>query len=383
MDKIDLKHLLDKYRTGSCNPEELALLENWYLQWQVEPEEFTGTDLLVGKYRVWEEVSKELEPGHAVTLPERRKGRVLVATISAVAAAIILVIGGLFYFGPNDKPAKNSINTSANAILPGSEGAVLTLANGQQIRLNDVKNGQLANEAGVVISKSRDGVLTYEIKNGNGDPSSMNTLTTSKGETFKIRLPDGSLAWLNAASGLTYQANLGVTGKRTVQLSGEGYFEIAEDKSRPFVVNTALQQVQVLGTHFNINSYANEKMTRTTLLEGSVRVTSVTGIGSLLKPNQEAAVNSAGDVKIKPADPEIATAWRKKQLLFEGVDIGYIMRMVQRWYDVEVVYQGNEITSTFSGGVSKLNNLSEVLKSIESTGKVHFKVEGRKVYVSQ
>ncbi|MCD0488102.1 FecR family protein [Pedobacter sp. MC2016-14] len=284
------------------------------------------------------------------------------------AAAIIFVFSSLllFYQSPQQ-----------SAIAPGKNTAFLTLSNGKTIRLSESKGA-------VILDASK---LSYS----DGTPLSKDTLssglvadaefsiTTPRGGTYEVILADGTHVWLNADSKLKFPNKF--TGKqRLVSLYGEGYFEVSHNAAMPFRVLTGHQQVEVLGTHFNVNAYQNESEIKTTLIEGAVKV-SEKGTSKLLSPGFQAINNDKG-IEVIKVDPAISIAWKNKQFLFEGQNIKIIMRMLQRWYNVDVIYSGEITTDTFSGGVSRFNNLSEVLSSLESTGKVKFRLIGRQVYVS-
>lgn len=298
-----------------------------------------------------------------------------VAAIAAVITAIAIG-AGLFYYNQSELTNQTAYETD---LAPGKVGATLTLANGKKITLSDASEGMLAKEAGVTITKAGNGQLEYEINTSEQvAENKMNTLSTANGETYRVRLPDGSLVWLNAASSLTYAFSLNNRGERWVKLSGEAYFEIAKDKKHPFVVKTDRQQVQVLGTHFNVNSYEDEPMATTTLLEGSVRVTGA-GTEMLLKPGQEAKLSTKGLV-VGEANMAMATAWKNGQMVFKKTDIQYVMRQISRWYNVEVEYQGQMPDYTITGEVSREASLSSILKVLELSD-VHFKLNGRKLII--
>ncbi len=299
--------------------------------------------------------------------------------VAAVAAAVALVVLGAYFFNYDKKIRPDYSHLTVNDIAPGKVGATLTLANGKKIRLSDVGNGEIAKESGISISKTANGQLVYEIKSDVADPNKINTLSTSKGETYMLTLPDQSKVWLNAASSLTYTAALMEHGIRKIKLSGEAYFEISKDKAHPFVVESGNQQVEVLGTHFNVNAYPNEKIFRTTLLEGSVKI-SEKGQMKLLTPGNQ-AMNSGGDIKLSKVDTELAIAWKSNNFIFDRLDIKEIMRTIERWYNVEVIYKEEITSGTFWGSVSRFDNISKVLIPLEATGNVHFKIEGRKIYV--
>lgn len=299
----------------------------------------------------------------------------------AVAASIALavMVGGYFY---NDSRQPTTQVVHQNDVAPGKNGATLTLASGKKIRLSDAMNGELTSEAGVSISKTKDGQLIYEIKaDGPGEESNkINTLSTANGETYQVRLPDGSAVWLNAASSLTYSANLLQDGKRSVKLVGEAYFEVAKDKAHPFVVNTAGQEIEVLGTHFNVNAYGDEPVTATTLLEGSVQVRSGS-FREMIRPGFQASSAGKG-ITVGKADVEGVTDWKSGEFNLEQVDFRSAMRKIARWYDVEVIYEKSvPVDIEGWGWISRASKLSVVLKLIENSGQVKFRIEGKKVYV--
>ena len=299
--------------------------------------------------------------------------------ISSAAAVVTLIFLSVYFINyRNNNTLINPITVSQD-ISPGKIGATLTLSNGKKIKLSTAINGELAKEAGISISKKADGQLVYELMEGAGDPNKINTLTTAKGETYILTLPDKSRVWMNAASSITYSTSF--ANGRKVKLEGEAYFEITEDEVHPFMVVTRQQNVEVLGTHFNINAYANEENVTTTLLKGSVKITAKFG-GKILKPGNQSAV-SDNSILISDVDTERAVAWKNNKFLFENDDIKYIMRMIERWYDLDVVYSGEMPTEKFGGGVSRFGNVSQVLKILQSTGGAHFKIEGRKIIVSK
>ncbi len=300
------------------------------------------------------------------------------------AASIVLIMGtGLYYYLEVNKEQATG-EAFVNDVAPGKNGATLTLASGKKILINDAIAGEIASESGVKISKTKDGQIVYVISTEQqvSNPDGQNTLSTSRGQQSQVRLPDGTLVFLNAESSLTYPVSFASAAKRQVSLSGEGYFEVAKDKAHPFIVKTTRQDVEVLGTHFNVNAYPVERVVKTTLLEGSVRISAL-GAGKVLKPDQQAVLAPDGKIDVSQADVDVAVAWKNDQFMFDSENIQAVMRMVERWYNVEVVYVGEITDEKFWGGVSRFDNVSKVLKSLESTGKVHFKIQGRKIYVSK
>ncbi len=297
------------------------------------------------------------------------------------AAAILLVLGaGFIYY----KATRNNTPLAIvyqNDVPSGGVGATLTLANGKQINLNSSSNGEIASVGGIVIKKSKEGKLVYQIVGTSKVSESENTLSTKNGETYEVELPDGTHVWLNAASNLTYSANLHSQRFRRVRLEGEAYFEVAKDSKHPFIVESMGQQVEVLGTHFNINAYPSDKAIKTTLVEGSVKVSQGNEVETL-KPGFEASTTQNGIV-VRSVDTDLATAWKDGKFIFEDLSVGQIMKIVERWYDVEIIYSDDIPTDIFAGSVSRSDNVSHVLTILESTGRVHFKIVGRKIYVSK
>lgn len=376
MRAADYEKLLDQYKAGNCTEEEIAFIESWYLVYQ---EGTLHEDLsLADREADLDEVRNAL----ALEYPKPRQVRLWPKLVAA--AAILIVFGaGLYFYLDKNNPA---VPVYANDIpSKGKNTATLTLANGEKIELSEARIGKLADQAGIQISKTKDGQLIYEVKEeANAPANKWNTLSTAKGETYMVRLPDGTKVWLNNASALKYPATFSNLNKRSVELNGEAYFEVAKDQRHPFVVKTAEQEVEVLGTHFNINSYTDENSTRTTLLEGAVKVSLVNAILSkVIKPGEE-VLNIQQQLQVRPANIKDALAWRSGYFRFNNETLESIMRQVSRWYDVEVVYEGNqkELASlTFWGIVSKEKNVSEVLKMIERAEKVKFKINGRTITV--
>jgi len=367
------KELLQKQENGEISQSEKRLLDNWYLQQEISNDIPDFKTLLYDQHESAELLVRYIHQKKQVRLWPR---------IVATAAAIALILSGIYFFNYNKNKISNDSHLIVRDVAPGSVGATLTLANGKKIRLSEAVNGELAEESGVVITKAANGQLVYEIKDRSGELNKINTLSTNKGETYQVRLPDGSVVWLNAASSLTYAANLNEHGKRRVKLDGEGYFEIAKDKAHPFVVESRGQEVEVLGTHFNVNAYADEPIIATTLLEGSVKVTSADK-NQIIKPGQQ-AINNGNSIQVSEANMENITDWKEGDFFLNRVDFKTAMRKIARWYDIEVIYDPSFPEGIESGGwVSRNNKLSVVLKLIEAGGQVHFKVEGKKVYVSR
>ncbi|MBB5440608.1 hypothetical protein HDC92_004311 [Pedobacter sp. AK017] len=386
MSKLHRNQLLDlvgKYLDHTASAEEVELLEAYWKLFDDAPKPLNGInpeqlsdieDYLKSNIDMGIEAIEK----PAVPLFNYRWRKI------AIAAAVATVIfgAGLFFY-KNQQKTEPAIVAYANDITPGKKGATLTLANGKKIKLSDASNGELAKEAGLTISKSADGQVVYSAASNDGSSKNkINTLTTAKGETYILSLPDKSKVWMNAASSLIYATALNERGERRVKLTGEAYFEISRDKAHPFIVETDKQEIEVLGTHFNVNAYPDEQVVATALAEGSVSITSGKG-RHLLKPGQM-ALNNGIAVKISTADIENITDWKEGDFNLERINFRMAMRKIARWYDVEVIYDDSVPLDLETGGwISRDKNLSGILKFIEKSGLVHFKVEGRKVYVSR
>ncbi|MDE1193052.1 MAG: FecR domain-containing protein [Arachidicoccus sp.] len=292
----------------------------------------------------------------------------------AAASVLLVLLAGGWHFLSERKPVQPVL--VAHDALPGGNHAMLTLADGRQIILDSTGNGNVASQNGVQVIKLDSGKLAYK---GNGAAVAYNTLATPRGGQYQIILPDGSQVWLNSASSLQYPTAF--TGReRMVTLSGEAYFEVAHNAAKPFKVNSNGQTVTVLGTHFNINSYADENATTTTLLEGRVSVTS--GNAHVLLAPGYAARQQQGKLSTGKADAGQAVAWKEGILDMDGQPFVEIMRQISRWYDVDIVYEGKIPDMRLNGQMDKGLKLSQLLKVLQLLN-VHFRIEGKKLIVGQ
>jgi hypothetical protein len=313
----------------------------------------------------------------------------------AAAAVLIAIAGGAYLFS-NQKDTKAIAKIAekskpvANDLAPGHAGAILTLSNGKTIILDSAHNGLLANQGNTNIVKENDRV-SYDGNNKAADEIMYNTMTTPKGRQFQLVLSDGSEVWLNAASSITFPTAFD-SKERKVEITGEAYFEIKPvfvSKSTmekvPFtvVINSPSgekSEIQVLGTHFNVNAYNNEEAIKTTLLEGSVKVTD-NNSSVMIKPGQQAVLDRQKDkISVSNADVEQAVAWKNGYFSFKNATIETIMRQVERWYDVNVEYIGKKPEGHYRGEVPMNVNASEMLKVLEVSG-IHFKIDGKKILI--
>lgn len=318
----------------------------------------------------------------------------------AAAAAIILLIGAGIWFGVVRAPKKELVtkdnkSTLTKDVEPGGNKAILTLGDNSTIVLDNAANGQLAQEGSTSVMKSKDGLISYSHPTGKqgGGQIAWNTLATPRGGQYQLVLPDGSKVWLNAASSVKFPAAF--TGnERMVEMKGEVYFEVAPIRLRsgqrmPFkVALPGGATVEVLGTHFNINAYDDETSVKTTLLEGAVKVSHSTAakdaeFSVVLKPGEQ-AVQTGGHSPFtihRSPDLDQVMAWKNGLFHFENVDIRTVMRQISRWYDIEVEYKGAIKNEPLIIEIPRNTNLSDVLKVLETTAELQFKLEGKKVIV--
>ena len=300
----------------------------------------------------------------------------------SVAATIFLTLGlGIyFFFGKNvQPPAKTQIaQNQQTEIKPGSNRATLTLGDGSTINLDQTQNGRISQQGETKIEKPENGQLVYNAKENDQLAATFNTISTPRGGQYQIKLADGTQVWLNAASSLKYPTRFSGS-ERVVELTGEGYFEVAKHARMPFKVKTNGSEIEVFGTSFNVNAYSDEPALKTTLLEGSVKVTSGKE-SSFIKPGQEAGISVDNFIRIQKADVEKAVAWKEGLFQFGGTPLPEVMRQLMRWYDIDVSYEGKISPRQFGGEISRESDLKDVLKILEISN-IHFRLEGRTIVV--
>lgn len=298
------------------------------------------------------------------------------------AAAIFLVVGvaSWVFFAGKGKAVPTEMVKATPApqeTQPGMSGAILTLADGRKFVL-DSAQGALA-EQGSAKVVNQNGRLLYNLQ-GNSAEVVYNNMATPNGRQYQLLLSDGTRVWLNAASSITFPTAF-VGMKRSVSITGEAYFEVAHDAARPFEVKVNDMTVRVLGTHFNVNSYANEAAINTTLLEGRIAV-SAAGHTRTVKPGQQAQVAQTGTIKlVKDVDVNAVVAWKNGYFSFQNADMKTIMRQVARWYDVEVQFEGTVPDVQFSGEIGRNLTLTQFLGILEET-RIHYKVTGKKLMIA-
>jgi ferric-dicitrate binding protein FerR (iron transport regulator) len=310
--------------------------------------------------------------------------RFIIMRITAAAAVILLLLSGLWFFTNNRQHEKPAIAQTQKIedIAPGGNKAILMLADGTKLVLDSASNGAITKQGNVTVIKMDDGQLSYNASTStSASILTYNTITTPRGGQYQVVLSDGTKVWLNAASSLRFPTAF-VGNDRRVELRGEGYFEVAHNAKKPFYVGVGEMNVQVLGTHFNINSYTDEDAIKTTLLEGSVKVTK--GVNSVtIKAGEQVVVNETDNhLAIKEAvNLNDVIAWKNGFFSFRHSYIKEIVKQLSRWYNIEVYYKGDIKNQEFTGKIDRTLSLNQVLKILEKTG-VRFQLEeGRKLTI--
>lgn len=370
MEPKEVLALLKKYEERTCSTEEEKLLMLWFTekakngQWTWENEK----EQALVKQLMYQRISRSL----FVSKWHRQK-----KSLRTMAAAAVILLCGIITWVYLEHVMDNDPYEQAyaeQAVAPGSSAALLTLADGSTIRLDEATSGLLSNKNGVMIKKLENGELVYEVdksipldKNGH---VRQNTISIPRGGKYQLTLPDGSKVWLNSGSTLVYPAVF-VGSQRTVTLTGEAYFEVAHNRDQPFIVKALDNEIEVTGTHFNISAYQDERQVKTTLVEGGV-VVSKRNTSMVLSPGQQAISNlESNDIQRLDVDTYYALGWLNGYFVFEDQDIRTIMNDIARWYNVDIQYQGEvsgfkKIGGTYlrSKGIDELLNHLEVLSGV-------------------
>ena len=380
--------LIGKLLKGDILPDEDLWLKNWANESEANRELFnklTDPDHLERQLDYWNSIDnnsawKKLQGKLEVTETPRRF-KYLPLLKYAAAILLLLSVSFLVYRG-NERPEKKIANKIAQTpINPGSRHAILILDNGQKVTLKKHQNISLSEKDGTAVSNQND-VLTYKQNSRDAAQTpAFNTIMVPRGGEYQLILADGSKVWMNSASTLKYPTTF--TGKeRKVYLTGEAYFEVAKNAAMPFIVKTNKADVQVLGTHFNVMAYEDEVNCKTTLLEGSVKVQSSSAV-NVIKPGQQAIINSQGQQKVTSdinIDEEMA--WKNGFFIFKDSAIKGIMQQAARWYDLDVVYEGDIPEIQFSGKMSRKVDFYGFVNILKYAG-LHFNIKGKTVTITK
>lgn len=383
--------LIEKYQSGTATNDELRQLNEWYHVYDDQEAE-----LLTGKSE--EQLSTDIRNRLLQTIQQapvyplqssRRRWH-----IAAAAILLLLITAAVYQLTTADSSTINSTlaETTAGSVVtdlaPGGNKAILRLADGSAIILDSAADGTLTEQGNIKVEKLSNGLLAYTVGGkqlNTSDAAFYNTISTPRGGQYQVTLSDGTKVWLNAASSIRFPVFF-AGNERRVEITGEAYFEVAKNISKPFKVKTNASEIEVLGTHFNINAYEDEAAVKTTLLEGMVKV-SVPGTGGksnsrFLQPGQQSGISKEGSISVlNNADTEEALAWKNGRFQFKSADIKSILRQISRWYDVDVIYKGN-VNLHFTGQLKRDEYVSKVFEKLALTGEVHFKIEGKKIIVS-
>lgn len=376
MTQEQLSILIPKYLSGTATPEEKLAVEQWY-QHEQELEVFIGEGPETSEQELHDKILGRLRT--TIQQPSRSRVLPLWKKMAAAAAAVIVLSASTWYLLQQEKQPAPAELAQQTEISPGFDQAVLTTSDGRKIELGKNVHAPISEQNGVIISNNGN-QLSYNTA-ASGNTEYFNTLEVPRKGMYSIGLADGTKVWLNSLSSLRYPTTF--PGKeRRVSIKGEAYFEVAKNPKQPFIVEVeGGQEIEVLGTSFNVNAYSNEQIISTTLLSGSVRVRA-NAASQLLSPGEQAEYNQTNtSIQLKKdIDAEDAIAWKNGFFVCNGKDLKAILRQVMRWYDIEVEYQGNIQPEIFVGTISRNMNLSELLKVLEITG-VQFSLRGRQLTV--
>lgn len=372
MDNQRILDLIEKFELGEATAQEIQELDKWYQSFSQDEKYATNLkedQKILFKQSLFDSIEQELDK-------EIMAGKIRPKRdfnwLAAAAVFLLFTTGGYFYYFHFKTPTTQIANNKKPDALPGGNKAVLTLANGQKIILESAKKGNIATQGNATVVKLDSGKLAYNI-NGQSKEIALNTMSTQAGGQYQLTLSDGTKVWLNAESSITYPSTFTGT-TRNVATTGEVYFEVAKNAAMPFHVKSGNQDIEVLGTHFNVNAYPDETAIKTTLLEGSVKVSQLTTNRSqVIKPGQQAALQN-NQFNVYEVNTEPIVAWKEGLFRFDHTDIHALMRQFSRWYNVEIVYEGDVKSEPFFGKIERDYTLAQVLKVLELS-KTHFRIE--------
>lgn len=372
----DQAFLINWIQSSSANQiiyEELMNAENLketILHLEQYDTEFYGRRIFDQLELPWVETAKQ-KPGHLSFIKTA-----LFKWAAAACFFFMVGYGGFYWFSHQYHKSTASL---VKSIVPGSSKAILTLADGSTVILDSAHHGSIGKQGEVSIVNVQNGLIAYKGASADITPP-LNTMTIPKGGEFQLVLSDGTKVRLNSASSLQYPVAF-VGKQREVRLSGEAYFEVAKNKNMPFIVSVNGMQVRVLGTHFNIKAYPDEKNIRTTLIEGSVKVSDA-GKEVLITPGQQAVLNNTDhSLHVRQANLDEVLAWTKGEFLFENTNIQSIMRQVSRWYNAEIIFDTDLSSIRFSGGMRREQNIQQLLEILETDGRLQFEIKGQSIIV--
>ncbi len=387
----DIAVLIEKYLNGAISAEERLQLDQWYSS--LADDEAALPVSSEDEKDINERLQRRIF--NAITTLSRIHSRRFFFRgwqLPVIAASVILILVSItvYYYMHSGTLTEVSLAQqvpvpAAAGIVPGGNRALLTLADGSTIVLDSASNGMLSRQGNIKVLKLDNGSLSYTgqgMKKSANNETVFNTISTPRGGQYQVTLSDGTKVWLNAASSISFPVAFTATG-RSVSVTGEAYFEVAHDRHRPFKVQINNSEIEVLGTHFNVNAYEDEATVRTTLLEGKIKQTTKDGtLQKILLQGQQSDIRKNGEISVSSnVDTEEAVAWMQGNFQFRSADLRAVLRQVSRWYDVDIEYKGN-VDLHFTGQLPRSENASTLFENLALTGEVHFRIEGRKIIVS-
>lgn len=389
IESTKLENLFEKYFSKTASPDERIELAGLINEAQNKEEiirlfsnaweKYQGDGMIISAEKTEEILEHILGKRKAAAVHEMNTRNFKWWRWIAAAVVISIIATGIFLIAnrnSNMQIAKKEIKTD---VAPGKQGAILTLSDGRQIVLDTANNGKLAEEGKSKIIK-QDGQLSYS---SNQQPTTSNilynTVTTPKGRQYALVLADGSKVWLNAASSITFPTAF--TGnERKVTVTGEVFFSVVHNRKMPFKVMANEEEIEDLGTEFNVNAYSDESSVATTLLAGAVKVSRGDKILKL-SPGQQSVLDDKGSLTLnRDVNTEEIVAWKDGYFHFESADLKTILRQFSRWYDIEVIYEGHITDRKFFGIVKRSNTLTKVLEMLQDNNIV-YQIEGKKLIV--
>lgn len=351
------------------DPRQREALEGIFLDLTGQPDMTLAFD---------ESLRPLLEKAMAVDVPRATPVRRMRYWSWAAAVALLVAAAGVYRLTDQRaaQQAGTQQQTAKHDVPPGKQGAVLTLADGSTVMLDSMGNGVVASQGGTNVVLD-EGQLAYDPGDNGAADNAFNTISTPRGRQFRIVLPDGTKVWLNAASSIRYP--VAFTGNtREVNITGEAYFEVAADASKPFSVFFSEKSVvEVLGTAFNINAYADEPVAKTTLLRGSIRVNR----RQVLQPGEQAKIDDQNDMTVNSeADAENAIAWKNGLFVMSSTDLPALFRQISRWYDVEIIMKGQLPNRSFGGTIGRNVGLADIIEALNIYG-VNCRLENNQLIV--
>ncbi len=376
------KEQLAKYNNKTATPEEKREVEAWYETVNGEEAVHTVEEAAQIKAEIFNRIKSRIEAKKEVPVI---KNRFKIGTAFWAKAAVLCLVfaAGAFYYLHKNKSISfaSFAKVKQGTIKPGDNNAVLTLADGSTIALNEVANGQIGHQSGASITKTKNGELVYSFaENTNTQSTAINMVSTPKGGQYHLVLADGTDVWLNANSSIRFPAAF--TGsERKVEITGEVYFEVFKNKAKPFIVSTNQAEIKVLGTHFNVNAYDDEAFEKTTLLEGAIELKRGTD-KALLSPGLQASLSkSSSHIAVREIDDlDAIVAWKNGYFQFDRADLQSVMRQVSRWYNVSVSYKGPILNKEYSGKIPRRTTAEKLIEMLHYSG-INCTIENNQITV--